>query len=382
MKKLIVKIIRKILLLILKTISFPKTKIETNELLRIEKEYKKKKLSIANNNFKYLDKMDLNFIVPVYNTEKLLKSCADSLIHQKTKYKYNIIFINDGSTDKSYDILLEYKRKYPEKIVIINQENKGISAARNAGLKKVNGKYISFVDSDDFITDNFVETILDSAYKNSADIVRANYYEYDIDKKRIIKKGKNMKNKTYAHGLGKDILNFKGYPWGGVFKSELWQNIEFPEDYWYEDMVIRMIVFRKAKIFNYINDKLYYYCLHTNNISKKIEKTKNIKCLDHFFLINQLYQLSKKMKIKEDEALTASMLYEYSVVLWLRTRKINSKLRKALFSEACKIINSLEIKIKDTPEEKIMTNIFEKYDYISWHVYAIYKMLGVKFGVY
>lgn len=381
MKTKIILQIRKILYVIINHIHFPSTKVKNKNLTQLEDKYKNKKVDIVENGFSLDTNINLSFVVPVYNSESLIAKCAESLINQETKYRYNIIFVNDGSTDKSLEILKKYQRKNNNLIKIITQKNTGIAGARNKGLQYITGEYVSFVDSDDFITKDFVEKVLNAAYKNNSEIVRTNYYEYSVDDNKIIKTGPNYENKKYTSGLGKDILLYKGYPWGGVFKSELWRNIEFPKKFWYEDMIIRMILFQKANSFSYINDKLYYYCLHKNNISKKIEKTKDSRCLDHLFLIEKLYHLSEKLKINDKESLYKNMIYEYSVVLWLRTRGINKKFRKAVFTKACNIINNININCNPTKEEKIIITAFKNYDYVSWELYAIYKMISVKFGV-
>ena len=381
MKRKIILQIRKILYVIINHIHFPSIKVKNKRLTQLEDKYKNKKVDIVENGFTLDININLSFVVPVYNSETLIARCVESLINQKTKYRYNIIFVNDGSTDKSLEILKKYQRENKNLIKVITQKNTGIAGARNKGLQYITGEYVSFVDSDDFITKDFVEKVLNTAYKNNSEIVRANYYEYSVDDNKIIKTGPNCENKKYTSGLGKDILLYKGYPWGGIFKSELWRNIEFPKDFWYEDMIIRMILFQKANSFSYINDKLYYYCLHKNNISKKIEKTKDSRCLDHLFLIEKLYHLSEKLKINDKEALYKNMIYEYSVVLWLRTRGLNKNLRKAVFAKACNTINNININCNPTKEGKIIITAFKNYDYISWKLYAIYKMIGVKFGV-
>lgn len=383
MKKFVIKTIRKILFIVLLIIKFPASNIKNaeSELEEISKQYNNKKVSITNNNL-ILDKnINLTIIVPVYNTAKLLEKCVNSILNQKTKYIYEIILINDGSTDNSLNILKEFE-KNNKNIRILSQENRGISETRNLGIKNIKGEYVAFIDSDDFIEDNYIEELLDNAYENNADIVRCNYYEYDVNRNNVIKTGKEQNNQVLKSGLGKKILDFKGYPWGGIYKSSLWNDIQFPNGYWYEDMIIRMILFRKGKVFSYINDKLYYYCLHSNNISKKIEKTKDIRCLDHFFLIQELCNLSKKLSIEEDVSLYWSMLYEYSVVLWLRTRGLDKNLRKEVFFEACNIIISITNDKFDLEiEEKIAIDIFKRKDYVKWQLYAIYKLLAVKYGV-
>ncbi len=381
MKKKTITAIRKLMYIILKIVRFPKLREKKYyDMAEINKTYEDKEINITSNNIIIDDSIDLTIIIPVYNAEKLLNKCLNSIINQKTKYKYNVICINDGSVDKSLQILKQYEEKY-DFIKIFNQKNKGIAETRNVGIKNINSKYVAFIDSDDYIAENYIEKLLNCAYKNDSDIVRCNYYEYDIDEDKIIKSGKNLESKNIDGSIGRDILTYKGYPWGGIFKSELWNNIQFPEGYWYEDMIIRMILFRKSKRFSYINDKLYYYCIHKNNISKSIEKTSNNKCLDQYYLVKKLVTLSEDLKLQSDESLYCNILYEYGVILWLRTRGINKNLRKMVFIDACKSIASMGFDYCFNKEEQLIYNIFKRQDYTMWNVYAIYKMLGVKYGV-
>ena len=150
-------------------------------------------------------------------------------------------------------------------------------------------------------------------------------------------------------------------------------------------MIIRMICFRESKKFAYINDILYYYCIHDNNISKSIEKTENIKSLDHLFLTIELYQLSKKLKINDEITMFYCIMHELGVVLWLRTRKIDKRLRREAFQFACNFINKIkycsELDYNITKDTSIISNIFKRNDYLSWRLYAIYMMLEIKYGV-
>lgn len=380
MKKIIVKIMRRILYIILKIFRFPKTHKRNNkEFNKINEIYSNKRIKKANNDFVIDSKVDLTFVVPVYNAEKFIHKCLDSLLNQKTDYNYNIICVNDGSSDNSLKILKEYEEKNTL-IRVLNQENSGIAKTRNLGINYVTGKYISFIDIDDFVTNDYVQKLLKCSYENNADIVRCNYYEYDVEQELVIKTGKDKEFRIINGNIGKEILDYKGYPWGGVFKSELWRNIQYPNDFWYEDMIIRMILFRKAKKFVYINDKLYYYCMHKNNISKKIEKTSDIRCLDHYYLVKQLVQLSENLKLQMDVSLYCDIMYEYGVILWLRTRGLEKKLRKRVFIDACEFVNSIDFDYNFNKEEIIIHRIFERYDYALWNIYAIYKMLDVKYG--
>ncbi|MDR1195919.1 MAG: glycosyltransferase [Endomicrobium sp.] len=127
-----------------------------------------------------MNTLKVSVIVPVYNVEKYLKQCLDSIINQ-TMRDIEIICINDGSTDGSLSVL-EYYALKDNRIKIIDKKNGGLSSARNSGLRKAEGEYISFVDSDDWIDGNFLETLYDAAVSNDADISRAPYKECFSDK--------------------------------------------------------------------------------------------------------------------------------------------------------------------------------------------------------
>jgi len=121
-----------------------------------------------------------SIIVPVYNSEKYLDDCLNSIFKQ-TNQDFEVICVNDGSTDKSLDIL----KRYEEDIIIINQENMGLSVARNNGVKKSNGKYLIFVDSDDTIENKLLEKI-DVVSKNNPDLIRFGVIENFNENKNII----------------------------------------------------------------------------------------------------------------------------------------------------------------------------------------------------
>lgn len=116
--------------------------------------------------------MKVSVIVPVYNVEKYLKRCLDSIINQTYK-NIEIILVNDGSKDNSRNICEEYEKKY-ENISLINQENGGLSAARNTGLKYVKGEAVTFVDSDDWLELDAIEYYVESMKKHNVDMVVTN----------------------------------------------------------------------------------------------------------------------------------------------------------------------------------------------------------------
>lgn len=123
------------------------------------------------------NRVSVSVIVPVYNSEKFLSRCLDSIVAQKGSFE--IIAVNDGSTDKSGQILEAYAQKY-KNIIVVNQENKGVSAARNQGMAKANGKYITFVDSDDWLEPDALARAVSILRQDSPDILLVGFYDvYD-----------------------------------------------------------------------------------------------------------------------------------------------------------------------------------------------------------
>ena len=122
----------------------------------------------------------ITVIVPVYNVEHYLDKCLDSVIKQTYK-NIEIIVVNDGSTDNSGEICQEYAQK-DNRIVYIEKENGGLSDARNAGLDQMTGSYVTFVDSDDWIEQDYVETLYQKITEYQADIAIGNYYSFDEER--------------------------------------------------------------------------------------------------------------------------------------------------------------------------------------------------------
>lgn len=202
-------------------------------------------------------KAKVTVIVPVYNVEKYLRKCLDSLINQTYK-NLEIIVVDDGSTDNSVKICDEFANK-DNRITVIRQKNGGISIARNVGLDKMTGSYVIFVDSDDYLEINAVEKFLKISITEGADIVCSE--TIIIFKDRIVHNS-NKENEKYSTELIKEkiLLDKLGnHVITKFYKAELWKNIRFPEKLVYEDFYIMPSVCVNAKKIVYKCEPLYYY---------------------------------------------------------------------------------------------------------------------------
>ncbi len=112
----------------------------------------------------------VTIIIPVYNSAEYIGKCIESILNQ-TYHDYDILIVNDGSKDNSQQIINEYKEKYPNKITAIEQENKGVARTRNESIKRATGKYIMFMDNDDYLDKDYIETFVKEIEKDECDEV-------------------------------------------------------------------------------------------------------------------------------------------------------------------------------------------------------------------
>lgn len=310
--------------------------------------------------------IDLSIIVPLYNSEKFIYSCIFNLINQKTKYKFEVLLVNDGSKDQTLTIARDYQSKYPDKIVVLDQDNAGISAARNAGIHTAKGRYLSFIDHDDVVKDNFVEKLIETAYKEDADIVKSAFA--DIRKGKV-QKPQEQNSIVVCGSMKEKLFQYRSYIFPGVYKRELFWNIGFPTGFWYEDMIVRTLLYRQSRKFVHISDILYYKNFHEENASYVVWNLKNYKCLEHLYMVMNLIETNKLLGLPEDVWFYQCILHELSFILSLRVRKLDQQTRQMVFLKACEIAGSLykeEYYDTLTEDKKIWHRVFSQKEYKLW----------------
>lgn len=262
---------------------------------------------------------DLDIIVPVYNVEKYVRRCIESVLNNKTKYKFRIILIDDGSTDNSAKVIDKYK--HLECVKIIHQENKGFSGARNIGLAHLDSRYVTFLDSDDFLSENAINDLLDMAFDNDADIVQSGFNYVNSDGSL-----RNVNRLTY--NLCGSICNLIGQPWGKVFRSEFFAHIKFPESYWYEDGIMRNLIYeRVAKIC--ITDRVTYN-YRRNQAGITFSSKGKTKSIDSLWILLQLYEDRKKIGIETDKEYVGYILSNM-LLTYRRTKALGEDVLKNIF---------------------------------------------------
>lgn len=299
------------------------------------------------NNINIDEGVDLSIIVPAYNVESYIEECLMSLINQKTKYNYEAIIVNDGSTDNTRNILEKYSEH--KELKIINQENGGISVARNTALNIATGRYVMFVDSDDVLGDEAIEKLMRRAYDRDADIVQGSYYEFFDESNKYYY---DIKPCEIDNSIKKQELKMPGFPWGKVIKSELFRDIRFPVNCWYEDTIITYLVGKRCTKYITISDYVYGYRKNYNSITYTSKKS--VKVLDTYWVMEIMLDESKKIGIEIDEITYYMMMGQLSTILYRRIRNLDEKAIQNTFVCACYIYD----KIKFASNGKKPNNIF------------------------
>ena len=221
----------------------------------------------------------LDIILPVYNMEKYVAACIRSLLKQKTKYPYQIIVIEDGSTDSSGKIVDSFGDK--KEIMIVHQKNKGFSGARNAGLSLSKAPYLMFVDSDDLLPDDAVEKLLSAMIRQGADLVAGSYGNFKVFpwfRRNYLQKEGDLPSES----------DLSGHAWGKIYRRELFDGVHFPEKYWFEDSVMHHIIFPRAKKIVGIKDVIYQRRINLQSISHRSKG--NPKSIDTVWVTLRMWE--------------------------------------------------------------------------------------------
>ena len=181
----------------------------------------------------------ISIILPVYNVEKYLNKCIDSILNQTYK-NFELIIIDDGSTDNSSTICDSYKND--SRVIVIHQDNKGLSVARNKGIDMSTGNYITFIDSDDYIDSKYIEILYNIISNNNSDIVMCNKIEFkentNIKENIIYDYNEEVlsKEETYKRMVLLQGITFTS--WAKMYKKEIFNNNKYLEGKLYEDIFI------------------------------------------------------------------------------------------------------------------------------------------------
>ena len=260
-----------------------------------------------------MEKKIVSIIVPVYNVEKYLSKCLDSLIAQTYK-NIEIIVVDDGATDSCPQICDDYKKK-DSRIIVVHKENGGLSDARNEGLKYVSGDYISFVDSDDYVSPFYVEILINLAEERDADISICNYLRVfeneetqQTENLDYLVKEFNRDEALFAL-FNKDLKAQFTIACSKLYRVEVFKNIRFPKGRTYEDSATAHKVYNQSRKVVYADVSLYFYLLRQGSI-KTSEQFKKFDIIDAIYdrvVFFQKYGNKELLKMSYYDYLTCLM---------------------------------------------------------------------------
>lgn len=263
---------------------------------------------------------NVTMVIPVYNSEKYISRCIDSVLNQTYK-NVDILIINDGSKDNSQKILDEYEKKY-KNITVIKQENMGVANTRNKAIQMTNTEYIMFMDNDDYIDKDYIETLLKNAEDGKYDIVVCGYRRPNEDGKIL----REVKLENYE--LAKyNVLS----PWSKIYRTDFLKknNLEFLNNDICEDLYLNFQAYacsNKIKTIDYVG---YNWFFNTKSVSST--KQRNAKKVNIFKFFNECYDTMKKKNLinKNYEVIEYTFL---TTVVWY----LSFSTKELDFKETCK----------------------------------------------
>lgn len=265
----------------------------------------------------------ISVIIPVYNSEKYLPICMEKIINQ-TLTDFEVILIDDGSTDDSSTICDVYAKK-DSRISVIHQKNSGQAVARNRGISISKGKWIVFIDSDDVVSVNYLQTLYNCVYKNSAQmafcgIVQGNifdesHFKENLDKQYI----NNICEDTLIYLINKD--NFAYWTvWGKIILADIVKKNLFTDGYIYEDVAVVFKWINNCEKFVYIEDLMYFYRTNEDSTTRK---NYSVKKLDRLWALNQHIEFYINKEMLKMTNIICSTYYFLAAESYKNLLKIN-----------------------------------------------------------
>lgn len=288
--------------------------------------------------------LDLSIIVPVYNYADLIEKNICSILNQKTKYSFQLILVDDGSTDGAQKIVHKYGSD--PRVCAIFQKNQGIAGARNTGLNAATGKYIMFVDCDDTVDGDLVETLMAKAYHDDCDIVMCAHNLVKERNGQVYEVVSNIYPQFDMLGYSQNakILNYAGLPWGKVYKRELWEQVRYFPGYWYEDNIIHSLLFTQCKRFAFVPKVCYQYRWYEKNFSHTQGNNANPKCIDMYWMLNPILDQYKEMGLPYDDRYETMLLKHLSLYYYSKIAGLDESVVDALFVLACDLYRQYGVK--------------------------------------
>lgn len=307
-----------------------------------------------------------SIVVPTYNVENYIEKCLRSILAQDFE-DYEIIVVNDGSTDESAIVVEKMVSEYPNRIRLISQENKGLGGARNTGIQEASGEYILFIDSDDTVSEKLLSEVDKKICETDSDIIIfdiAYIDEHGTQLSYLI--GSSQPTETISLEEYPEILFTSASACNKVYRRSLFtdNNISFPEHLFYEDLCTTTKFYHLTKKITYLPQCLYFYLQRSGSImySKNIERNREI-----ITSTNILFSYYKKQGLFEKYKKEFEYIAVFHIYVLAATRVIKGDCKSPLIKEFRDYIHNNFPDFKNNKycvampkKEKIIINLLEK----------------------
>ncbi|MCH5222367.1 MAG: glycosyltransferase [Muribaculaceae bacterium] len=265
----------------------------------------------------------ISILLPVYNVEKYLRRCLDSIINQSYS-DWELVAVDDGSTDASRSILDDYAAR-DNRIRVFSQRNAGLAAARNTALENMSGDYVSFVDPDDWVHPHLLSELFDFAVKNDCDITQSvpcyAYDTYGLVPKLNLNRGNGVLNRQQAMAELIEQRFIRNFVWGKLYKRTLIEGVKFPPQARFVDFEWSQNVIHACERYGYINTPLYFYLQRSDSLTGGLRST-------HQLFINSLKQRLEFIEKNYPQYLkTMTKIYENYLADYLGKKTFLSRCR-------------------------------------------------------
>lgn len=226
----------------------------------------------------------LSIVTLVYNLEEYLPRCLDALVNQ-TLQEIEILCVDDGSKDSAPQIIDEYARKYPNKVKAFHKENGGEFTTRNYGLERATGEYVTFVDTDDYVENDWAEKLYNAAKQNDADMAVCGFERLNIDTNKVIAKNMNKYGHTVKEIVKDDdfVAFINPAPWNKIYKRELVKDFRFLSFRGFNDAMFLLTSYTRINKIAFVPDILYHYSLRGNSQIHSVNY-QDVKNLEKYLL--------------------------------------------------------------------------------------------------
>ena len=264
--------------------------------------------------------------------EQYVAECIESILSQQTRFSFFLTLINDGSKDSTGEVLKQYEGR--ANVRIITQENRGLSGARNTGIAQAHGRYLLFVDSDDLLLPGAVESLMAVAERAEADVVDSGHIRF-ADRKKIKTLGARIRANIYDWMQRPEALpdndnspGVTGYPCGKVLKRELFHRVKFPNDYWFEDTLVWMVLEPQCRRKATSSAITFRYRMNPDSISHT--SSGHLKSIDTLYVTLQLLKDRELLGIEFDQQ-QYDMLLQQMRNNFCRIMSLPEKVQTAVF---------------------------------------------------